>query len=524
MRHTAALLASVLACALGATAARGTSRDLSARAADGERLYLEGRLADGRPVEAVVLGDVPVTGTQLSCVTCHGRSGMGSVEGVRLAPPLRAPYLESPRRLKSRPRPPYTDAALVRAIRDGVDAAGNRLDPLMPRYRLGPAELRALVAYIRSLGGDFSPGADLDQMHLATILTPDADPAERAAMLDVLDAFIQARNRAAAAARVRHPPDWPEYYGEWVLHVWELQGPAAAWQEQLDAHFRSQPVFAVVSGLGRDEWHPIHRFCEAHRVPCLLPNLRTPPDAGADYYSLYFSGGTVLEAHAIAARLRDATAPQRVLQIFQDDTGARAARALADAVSAGGRDETRDIELADLHAYSIATLAREHDASAVVLWLDPDGLALLHDAPVAGEFAVFLSSTMLEGEVPAWLAGESAAATLAHPYALPAETRSRFPRVSAWLATRRVPPAAAAQRRIVDQTFFAVTMLGEGVMHLNKNFYRDYLLEVLDHSSGFETWSASYSRLSFGPGQRYLAKGCHLLPSHGVGPPAWVVP
>jgi len=45
-------------------------------------------------------------------------------------------------------------------------------------------------------------------------------------------------------------------------------------------------VFALVSGLGGAEWGPVHRFCESQRIPCLLPNLETPPDAGEDFPTL----------------------------------------------------------------------------------------------------------------------------------------------------------------------------------------------------------------------------------------------
>ena len=90
------------------------------RIAAGETLYREGKLLSGATLEAVVQGDVTVSGAQFSCVACHGRSGMGSVEGARLAPPVIPPYLDAPRKLKSRPRPPYTEAALARERREPI--------------------------------------------------------------------------------------------------------------------------------------------------------------------------------------------------------------------------------------------------------------------------------------------------------------------------------------------------------------------------------------------------------------------
>jgi hypothetical protein len=88
-----------------------------------------------------------------------------------------------------------------------------------------------------------------------------------------------------------------------------------------------------------------------------------------------------------------------------------------------------------------------------------------------------------------------------------------------------MPAEVQSERHVADQTFFALTVLSEGIMHVRKNFYRDYLLEVMDHLSGFENFSVFYPKLSFGPGQRFLSKGCYLLPlAASDARPEWLVP
>src|SRR4030095_7906359 len=105
----------------------------------GERMYREGVLPSGQPMRALVKGDVPTEGTMFSCVTCHLRSGMGSIEGAVPAPPISGPRLyaprvrsprnplrRNPREPRSSPepdqvRPAYTDATLARAVREGID-------------------------------------------------------------------------------------------------------------------------------------------------------------------------------------------------------------------------------------------------------------------------------------------------------------------------------------------------------------------------------------------------------------------
>jgi mono/diheme cytochrome c family protein len=493
----------------------------------GERIYREGKLISGEPLEAVVEGDVTLSGAQFSCVVCHGRSGMGSVEGARLAPPVTPVYLGAPRKLKSRPRPPYTDAALARAIREGIDAGGNRLDRLMPRYKIGDADMAALLKYLRTLSATPSPGATMDEIHFATVVAPGAAPAARETMLGVIDRFFRAKNGTSQDRRARHIASWGDYYGRWVLHVWELEGPPETWKQQLKSRYREQPVFALVSGLGGEEWGPVHSFCEAQRIPCLLPNVETPPETGDDYYSLYFSRGSVLEAQAIAAHLLGLPAPQNVLQVFRaGGNGERPALALATALGTAKGAAAANLTLSNsgsLPSEQLLDRATEQKATAVVLWLKREEVASLHLDGLA-KVRVYLSSTLLGDDftLPTMVASN---VFVAHPYALPAEAARRFPRVSGWVTGQGLPPVSGPERRIADQTLFTMMLLNEGVMHVNKNLYRDYMLEVMDHFSGFDTWSSLYPRLSFGPGQRYLSKGCHIVSLDGTGStPEWQLP
>lgn len=48
-------------------------------------------------------------------------------------------------------------------------------------------------------------------------------------------------------------------------------------------------------------------------------------------------------------------------------------------------------------------------------------------------------------------------------------------------------------------------------MHIKWLLHRDYFLETIDHITGLSALSGYYPRLGFGPGQRYLAKGCFIL-------------
>lgn len=160
----------------------------------GERIYRAGVLPSGRPLRAVAQGDLAMEGSHLACASCHRRSGFGASEGATFAPPVTGPALLEAgewrrsdvirrlfqevqpaafrARLQSLPaRPAYTDETLARALREGLDPAGRRLGPLMPRYQLNDEEARGLIAYLRGLSSVASPGVTDSTIHTYFALT-----------------------------------------------------------------------------------------------------------------------------------------------------------------------------------------------------------------------------------------------------------------------------------------------------------------------------------------------------------------
>ncbi len=287
-------------------AALGPPRSAAAGPADGvgQSIYLRGVLGSGAPLEGTHgAGGVVASGADAACVNCHQHSGLGTVEGRLSIPPIAGEYLFHPRTHDGSQavlpyveglhgnRDPYTDATLARAIREGVDSQGRPLGYLMPRFALGDQDMAALIAYLKGLSVRQVPGVTDTVLHFATIVTPDADPAKRRGMLDVLEQFVVEKNRfplkpsprMLTSGRTQYAKSMYMANRHWQLHVWELTGPADTWRAQLEKHLAAEPVYAVLSGLGGANWRPVHEFCEQHALPCLLPNVEVPVVAEHDF-------------------------------------------------------------------------------------------------------------------------------------------------------------------------------------------------------------------------------------------------
>jgi hypothetical protein len=494
----------------------------------GRRMYREGLLPDGEPMTAIVAGDVPVLGTQFSCESCHGRSGMGAAEGAYIVPPVSAQflYVESPQPK----RPAYNLASLATVLRDGVTSAGRTLPmELMPRYPLDDDAVAALAAYLGTLSAANSPGVDDEVIRFGTVMTENVDPAAREAVLAVLNQFFAEKNRQTRAEGERWDRGYtPEsklktVFREWVLEEWTLTGPSEGWGAQLDAYYAETPVFAMVSGLGTGSWGPVSRFCEREEIPCLFPGTDLPEATAGDFYTLYFSRGLLLEAELIARDLA-AQPAAKLIQVYCDPASAAAAKHLRDASGVGG--DTDDDLLASCDApLPVAELAERYAAepdAAVVLWLQPDELAGVTALP-AGR--LYVSSTLLGGDLPDAIASAPGPVFMAHPFVLPGKIDPAMRRFELWARTRDV---ALTAPRLQAEAFFACIALSDAVKHVGRFFVRDFVLDMLDHAQSLAAYVPAHPRPTLGPRQRFLSKGGYMLPIVDGKPDttnaAWILP
>ena len=356
-------------------------------------------------------------------------------------------------------RKPYTDETLARAIREGVDSEGRRLSTLMPRYALDDSDLAALISHLRSLDRRRVPGVSDTELRFATIITPDADPAKRRGMLDVLQHFFEDRNNtqrlplsqnmmpSGNAFRVK---GMFKVTRRWVLQVWEPTGPKSTWTAQLAQKFAAQPVFAVLSGLGGDDRTPVQAFCEQNAVPCLFPNVDLPPvDAEHEFYSLYFSRGVRLEADLIGQALtQPGIDPSSRKYGSSTDKGHRRSGrcgARGDlAVRGHPRYESRRCSRCAAKAVAATVTSCRQRGAGVVAAARRPRRPRRSDTPGR----VYLSELMSDIDSKPLPAEWRGAAHIAYPFDLPESRRVRVDYARGWFRIRGIPLVDEQSRRI----------------------------------------------------------------------------
>lgn len=508
----------------------------------GEQIYRKGILPSGEPIRVTMPGGGVVTGSAFSCASCHTRSGLGTMaEGVRPLPingpklfQALYPYFPTlseeeravmvPARFQTPPvRPAYTDATLVRAIRDGIDPAGRTFNPSMPRFLLTDGDAGILIRYLQELSCRPDPGVSATSLALATVVTDEVPAADREAMLGTLERSIQANNNLGPKAQgnmgsMLGMREMSLGYRKRTLARWLLKGEPETWPAQLEAYYRQEPVFALVGGISTRPWEPIHRFCETHRIPCLFPLTELPVISGTDFYTVYFSKGLYLEGEAAARVLGARLDPGHPATILQVLAPGPEARALADGFQAAwaelGKARVDTLALADASSLPADFLTQSIGPAAVLLWTGPEAfpaLARALDTPPL----VFMSGTLLGRTIWDLPLPARASTWLTYPYRKPGPAK-----VIPKMGGRPYVVDKAYQlndRRIASRTATVVDLVNEVISRMERNYYRDHLLDLVGMME--DKVNTDYETLSFGAELRYVSEGCLLMRLSGDSKP-----
>lgn len=509
----------------------------------GRRIYTEGLLPSGKPLRGKRMNTVSVEGASAACENCHRQSGMGSLEGNVVAPPISGGFLfakpedrllaivdiRSPSSL-TRAHAPYTEASFTKAMREGVNVGGGKMNPLMPHFDLNKAEIKALMAYLRQLSAQPSPGVSEDSVEFAAIVTPGVDAKQREIMVKMAQSIFAQRNSSqeARSGQMKMPLDLiPRKPREWKLSIWELKGEAAGWGEQLREFYRQKPVFAVVAGLSNSNWLPINDFCQQEKIPCMLPSLDVVPEQPG-FYNLYYSQGVNLEANVLAAHVKSKSEnnPHRLIQLLRDNDAGRAASGRLSQVLAGSniQVETRKI-IGQEPAQWQAALKDVGSKDELILWLGAEDLAALGSAVSKLDAGTVYLSGLLSKEHFNALPKAWSNVRVVYPYELGEKREKNLVSVRQWLKTWNMPIVNEPQQ---SELFFNMLFLTDLMSQMLDNLHRDYMVERAEDMLSAGSNVSPYPHLGLSRGQRFASKGAYIakVADNGtlVADSEWIVP
>ncbi len=504
----------------------------------GERIYREGILPDGKTLSGFVSGDVPVSGTAFTCVSCHLRSGLGSFEGKVVTPPTNGRILYQERKpfIKGSEfvpyihnyavylplRPAYTYETLAALISTGYDPTGRSVVSVMPRYELSARDMAILIAYLDTLSDKPSPGVDKAEIKFATVIVEGANPLALKSMLTPIEFGINRKNSLATAASKNQRVSIMSYNMsgnltavKFSLSRWLLKGPSTTWKQQLEDYYKAEPVFALLGGITNEDWEPVHRFCEEKGIPDLFPIVDYPVISKNDWYTLYPSRGVQQEGEAAARYLHgmyDLFKGQPIVQIIRSDRRAEAlARGFRETWAETGHPPAQDIMLAKgekLTAEKLQQIIAKERPSALLIWDDasllPAVSSLVGKPDKPG--LVIASGTYLGKSL--WSIPEDMRELLymTYPYRLPQDD-ARYDK-----AVKRILTGKSIEMFdpvIIRQSYVTNEILGKAILQMRGEYYRDFLLDTIGMMA--DQYFPLYERVSFGPGQRHASKGCFIV-------------
>ena len=515
----------------------------------GADMYRKGVLPSGATMKATVQGDIELDGAMSTCMNCHLRSGLGSLEGGVLSPatngaklyaPLRDPYdipgSAMKRSMFNGARPAYNRDTLARLLRTGLGPTGTPSLETMPVYELSDAEMEIMIHYLEQLSRDLPPGVSNEEIRFATVLSDRTPARDREAFLATLNAFIKeewngriAGQRALSAARRAKAEGRARNYRHLTLEVWELKGAPESWESQLEALYREKPVFALLGGMVPGRWEPVHRFCERNEIPCILPDTKLPVVSESDWYTLYPSKGYYQEGETAAQYLSRVFAlpkGKKVVQVYRDGEAARAlSRGFAAAWSKLGEAALIDAPVAAAERIDAGfweRLVAAHPDAVLLLWLDSGDLAGVEKlaAGPGRPSTVFLSARMLSGDfkgVPDAIRDQT---LITYPTRLPGDGDYARSVAANWMLLKKIP---GGDTEAAANGYLLTRLLSRVLNDMGDDLYRDYFLDIFDDGKDVASTSVIYPNLSFGPGQRYASKGCYVV-SLAKGENAKVVP
>lgn len=494
-----------LALGLVALAGPATALELTPLERAGKQLYLTGESPSGAEVTALVgRDDTPLPASALPCGSCHGEDGLGRAEGGARPPAITWTELVKPYghvHPDGRKHPRYDARSLARSVTDGVDPAGNRLDPVMPRYGLSDEDLAALTAYLRKLERDRDPGVSEGELRFGAILP-----------LDGPSAGVGAAMRAAVEARFAEVNRQGGVHGRRVRLVvdgYRAAGGAAAALASARRLVEKGGVLALVSGFFPLAEEDVFALAAKAEVPLVGPfTLFASQPESPNPHVFHLLSGVREQARVLADFAAERAGSGRIAIVHRP--GPRLAEAAAAARARLERRGAGEVEVVALPAGplppSVAADLAGRGVRAVVLLGDDGTVAAFGAAAREAAFAPdLLVSGALAGAAALALPPELAGHVFLAASSLPGD---EAPAARARLAAveRGGPPGA---RVAVAQADAAAAVVCEALRRTGRSVSRRALVASLEGLYRFEP--GLVPPITYGPARRVGALGAYVV-------------
>lgn len=500
MSRTVAVVCIAAACSSALAARAGGLSSLERR---GRGIFIDG--VGAAEIVATLEDGVRVAGAVLPCGGCHGSDGRGRREGGVAPSDITREALARPYDVTTalgRRHGPYDDRLLKRAIAMGIDAGGNRLSLVMPRYVMSQDDFAALAAFMRTLGDPHDPGVEDRRLVLGVVLPPrDALPALGDDVRAMLTAYFDAANRAGGI------------YGRRIDLVYVQPGGTP--QDRADgvrAFLRDESPFALIGSFTDGAEREIAGVADREETPLLA--MMTSNARGAIAPSRYVRDLVAGLAEQSRALVRAAA--------LRGSHGHRAAVVRA-----------RDMRLRDVADATVGELREAGFSDPAIV----DGIEGTADCNLLlfldrRELTSFLASLARRG----WKGTLLVPAAIADP--------TLFERVDPEIVTLvsfpMLPADATSQAVAIYEQLVGVTRLGpahlparlaalasaaltvDALRRAGRTLSRDRFLDAIDSTSQFR--SGFVPPLTFGPTRRLGSTGSWVLTIGDPSGPVWIDP
>jgi ABC-type branched-subunit amino acid transport system substrate-binding protein len=474
----------------------------------GKQIYQRGVSASGGEIKAI-LGDelVSLPATAAACANCHGLDGQGKPEGGVIPSNITWEAITKSYDVTAatgRQRPAYTERSLERAITEGIDSGGNKLQAVMPKYLMSTQDLADLIAYLKLVGKDRDPGVTETSIKIGTVLPTRGPLAEIGqAITGLVNAYFSEINNQGGLFNRRVE-----------LQVAQSDGTEAEIRASMDRLIKSGEVFAILGAYIAGADKELISLVEDEQMPLIGPLTLSPQNSQvANRHVFYLYSGLREQGRALAKFATQKVKlekPRVVIILPEVDEARSSAQAVEEYFKGAGWSSVTRLKYlrGRFDARLLADELRRRGADVVFFFgsgsedlmllkeadkqelkieiFIPGSLAAkdIFDAPLRYRDKIHLSFPTLPSDQTE--AGLAEYRTLAEKYNLP-------------------PRYLAAQ----FSAHSAAKILVEGLKRAGKDLSREKLISSLETLYEFSTGLTR--TVSYGPNQRIGAPGAYIL-------------